>query len=122
VNKHEAPDDLRYLEAQSVRFQEGTLSGFRICTDDAQPLGNVDGVLISPMSRQLRYFVIETPGIFTSRRYLLPADEARAIVEEGRKTLRIDARMDEIHLEAFNASSVPQFSDDDLLAAMFSRA
>ena len=115
-------ENLRYLGAQSVRFSQGNLSGFRVCTEDAQPLGNVTGVLISPALRQLRYFVIQTPGVFSFREYLLPADVAGARLEEDQKTLRIDARKDELQLESFNARSVQEFSDSDLLEAIFTRA
>src|SRR4051794_22081067 len=37
--------DLRYLDAASVRIPAGFLSDFRVCTEDSQPLGNIDGVL-----------------------------------------------------------------------------
>ena len=122
MEQSERPENLRYLGARSVRFSETNLSGFRICTEDAQSLGSVGGVLISPSSRQLRYFVIETPGLFALRRYLLPADQVGATVEEGDKTLRIDARKDELQLQSFNPRSVQEFSDNDLLEAMFSHA
>lgn len=117
----ESTTDLRYLDAGSVRFPEGNLSGFRVFTEDDQVLGSVHGVLISPASRQLRYFVIEQPGFFAHRRYLLPV-EAGAIVQGDNRTLQIDARKDELELEAFRLSSVRQFSDGDLLEAMFSHA
>ena len=112
---------LRYLDAESVRCFTSNLSGFRVCTGDDQPLGSVNGVLISPASRQLRYFVIETPGIFAHRRYLLPA-EAGAVVDEDTKTLQIGAKKDELDLQSFKLRSVPQFSDTDLLETMFSTA
>jgi PRC-barrel domain len=95
--------------------------GFRACTEDAQPLGSINGVLISPSSRQLRYFVIETPGLFAHRRFLLPA-EAGVVVDEDSKTLQIGARKDELALQTFKLKSVPQFSDTDLLETMFSTA
>ena len=113
--------DLRYLDAHSVRCPAGSLSEFNVCTQDAQPLGNVNGVLISPTSRQLRYFVIEKPGWFAHRRFLLPA-EAGAVVQEAGKTLMIGARKDELDLRSFTPSSVPDFSDDDFLAAIFPAA
>jgi hypothetical protein len=111
--------DLRYLDAHSVRCAAGTLSDFRVCTeDDAEPLGQVGGVLISPSSRQLRYFVIERPGLFSRRRLLLPA-EAGAIVEGEEKRLTISARRDELDLATYQPRSVPEFSDDDLITTLF---
>jgi PRC-barrel domain len=110
--------DLRYLEAQSVRCPAGTLSDYRVCTQDAQSLGCVKGVLIRPSERRLAYFVIESPGLFIHRRYLLPVDSA-AVVQEEPGTLRVSARKDELDLQAFTPRSVPEFSDDDLLKTIF---
>jgi hypothetical protein len=109
--------DLRYLEAQSVRCPAGNLSEYRVCTQDAQSLGSVKGVLIRPSERRLAYFVIEAPGLFVHRRYLLPVDAAAVVQEHG--TLRISARKDELDLQTFTPRSVPEFSDDDLLKAIF---
>ena len=110
---------LRYLDASSVRCPAGYLSDFRVCTQDSEALGNIDGVLISPLTRRCEYFVIESRGFLSHKRFLLPV-EAGAIVEEP-ATLKINARKDELDLETFTPSSVPQFSDDDLIATMFSQ-
>ena len=114
-------ENLRYLDAHSVRCPAGDLSRFRVCTEDEENLGNVNGVLISPSTRQVRYYVIQTPGLLMKRRYLLPV-EAGATVEEDHMTLRIGARKDELDLQSYTPRSVQNFSDDDLLTAMFSAA
>lgn len=117
--KHtDAAADLRYLDAHSVRCPAGNLAEFRVCTEDAQPLGSVDGVLINPTQRQVRYFVIDRPGLFAHRRYLLSADEGAVLQSEG-KTLQIPARMEELELTSFSRRTVADFSDDDLVTAMF---
>jgi PRC-barrel domain len=110
---------LRYLDASSVRCPAGYLSDFQVCTQDSESLGNIGGVLISPLTRRCEYFVVESRGLLSHKRFLLPV-EAGAIVQEP-ATLKIDARKDELDLEAFTPSSVPQFSDDDLIATMFSQ-
>ena len=112
--------DLRYLEADSVRCAAGTLAEFPVVSQDAEALGSVNGVLISPATRRCEYLVIESPGIFSRRRYLLPF-EAVATVQDEPKRLQIAARKDELDLQAFTPSSVPEFSDEDLLTAMFTR-
>ena len=111
--------DLRYLEANSVRCSAGSLSDFRVRTEDSESLGSVEGVLISPTTRRCEYFVIESPGLFKHRRFLLPVETGASLEEP--KTLKINARKDELDLETFAPSSVPQFSDDDLLTTMFSK-
>jgi hypothetical protein len=110
--------DLRYLDAHSVRCPAGNLADLDVCTEDAQPLGTVNGVLISPSTRQLRYYVIGKSGLFSRRTYLLSVEEG-AVLQPDRKTLRIPARMDQLELTSFSPRSVPECSDDDLISAMF---
>ena len=114
-------NDLRYVDAESVKCSVGNLSGFRVCTEDAQPLGSMYGVLISPSARQLKYFVVAMTGRFLQRWYLVPAESGAQVIENSR-TLQIGARRDEVELEFFKPRSVPQFSDTDLLQVMFSGA
>jgi PRC-barrel domain protein len=111
--------DLRYLEANSVRCSLGNLADFRVCTSDSKSLGNIEGVLISPSTRRCEYFVLESRSLFEQQRFLLPVGTG-AIVEEP-KTLKIAARKDELDLETFTPSSVPQFSDEDLIATIFAQ-
>ena len=120
VKQLETAADLRYLEADNVNCPSGNLAEFRVVTADAEPLGNVSGVLISPTTRRCEYFVIESPGVFSQRRFLLPVD-AGAVLEDDGKSLRIPARKDELDLQTFSLHSVPGFSDDDMLTAMFAR-
>ena len=111
--------DLRYLDASSVRCPAGYLSDFQVCTQDSEALGNIGGVLISPLTRRCEYFVIEARGFLSHKRFLLPVDAGATLQEPA--TLKINARKDELDLETFTPSSVPQFSDDDLIATMFSQ-
>ena len=112
--------DLRYLKADSVNCPSGTLADFRVVTADAEALGNVSGVLISPATRRCEFFVIASPGLLSQRRFLLPVD-AGAVLENDPKSLRLSARKDELDLQSYTPHSVPQFSDEDLLTAMFTR-
>jgi PRC-barrel domain len=112
--------DLRYLEADSVRCPAGNLSDFRVCTTDAESLGNIRGVLISPSTRRCEYLVIESRGLFNHRRFLLPVD-AGAVVAEEPRTLKVSARKDELDLESFKPNSVRLFSDDDLVSTLITQ-
>ena len=111
--------DLRYLDASNVRCPAGYLSDFRVCTEDAEPLGHIDGVLISPVTRRCEYFVIEATGLFSHKHFLLPVEEGAILQEPA--TFKINARKDELDLETFTPSSVPEFSDDDLITTIFSQ-
>lgn len=111
--------DLRYLDAANVRCPAGYLSDFKVCTEDSESLGSINGVLICPVTRRCEYFVIETKGLFSHKRYLLPVEEGAILQEPA--TLKITARKDELDLETFTPSSVPEFSDDDLITTIFSQ-
>jgi hypothetical protein len=110
--------DLRYLGAESVQCATGSLSDFHVCTNDAQPLGSIDGVLISPSSRRLEYFVIESPGRFVRRKYLLPIG-AGPFVQADPQTLRVAVSKNELDLQMYAPRSIPEFTDDDLITTMF---
>jgi hypothetical protein len=106
--------DLRYLDADHVEHPSGTLQGVLMCTVDDEQLGLVDGVLVEPASRRLRYFVVKRTSTLRRRRYLLAADTLATLDE---KTLRVNAHLDD--LERFDLRSVQAFSEEDAVNAMF---
>jgi hypothetical protein len=110
--------DLRYLEAEHVRCPEGTLADLSVCTRDDEALGAIDGVLVDPVARRLRYFVVESPARVLRRRYLLRAD-APATFDRGARRLRVEADAGELEREGFDADAVPRFSDEDVVTAIF---
>jgi hypothetical protein len=112
-------DSLRYLEANAVDCPAGKLDGFSLLSQDEEALGAIDGVLIDPARRQIRYFVVEAPRLLSRRRYLVSADTPAVMVPEDH-ALRVEVPSDRIPRERFDSRSVPRFSDDDLLTALFS--
>jgi PRC-barrel domain protein len=111
-------DSLRYLGANAVECPVGKLEGLRLFSQDDEALGKIDGVLIDPTTRQLRYYVVDGTRLFYRRRYLVPADSP-AVVLPDHKALRVDIPADSIERQRFDARVIPPFSDDDLLTAMF---
>jgi hypothetical protein len=112
-------ENLRYLEALHVRCPAGTLADLSVCTRDDESLGDIDGVLVDPIERRLRYFVVHSPSRLIRRRYLVAAD-APACFENGGRRLRVEANADDLEVERFDERAVRHFSDEDVLAAMFS--
>lgn len=108
--------DLRYLEATQVEHPLGTLAGLSMWTQEDEKLGSLEGVLIEPASRRIRYFVVERPTMLRRRHYLLAGDTP-ASIEAGDRKLRVMAHEED--LERFDTRSVQNFSDDDLISAMF---
>jgi hypothetical protein len=110
--------DLRYIDAGRIDTPAGRLGHTALVSPNNEPLGKLDGIVIDPATRQVRYYVVEARGWLTSRHYLLPLTAAR--LDRGRNAVELDVeandigRLDEVELDAF-----PRFSDDDLLAALF---
>lgn len=112
-------DSLRYLKADAVECPVGKLNGLSLFSQDDEAIGAIDGVLIDPSTRKLRYYVVDSARMFNRRRYLVPADSPAVVVPEDR-ALRVEMPFDRIERQRFDSRTVPQFSDDDLLTALFS--
>ena len=110
--------DLRYIAADRVDTPAGRLSGaVVVCASDGT-LGKLDGIVVDPIGRKLRGYIVESRGWISSRRYFVPPVLARFDRDHGTLELGIGreeaSRFDEVDPEAF-----PSFSDDDLFAALF---
>ena len=111
--------NLCYLSASRVKSPAGALSELELRTPEDSKLGTVDGVLIDPAARRVCYYAIGTQKLFGRRRYLVPADRP-AQLEPERRTLRLQLSADELaQCPRLEANRVREFSDDDLLTAMF---
>jgi hypothetical protein len=115
----ESGQSLRYLDATDVECPVGRLEGLSLFSQDDEALGVIDGVLIDPITKQLRYFVVEAARLFNRRRYLVSADMPAVLLPEDRG-LRLELPSESIERQRFDSRAVPRFSDDDLLAGMFS--
>ncbi|MGB2715222.1 MAG: PRC-barrel domain-containing protein [Vicinamibacterales bacterium] len=111
-------DSLRYLDANAVECPVGKLEGLSLFTQDDEPIGRINGVLIDPAKRQIRYYVVDGSRLFYRRRYLVPADSPAVVVPEH-NALRMEVPSDSVERHRFDARAVQRFSDDDLLTAMF---
>ena len=105
---------LRYLDADHVEHPSGTLGGLAVCTDENESLGPLDGVLIEPSTRRVRYFVVGGARQAADR-YVLPADTPAVLDLRGR-TLRVNVHAAD--LERLG-DPVAEFSDEDVFTAIF---
>ena len=118
ANQLTSMDGLRYLEAEHVEHPSGTMAGLTLCSCDDEKLGTLEGVVLEPSSRRIRYFVVQRRASLMTRFYLLAAD-TQAVLDVRDRTLRVQARAED--LTRFDSRSVPHFSDEDAMTAMFSR-
>lgn len=105
--------DLRYLDAGHVEHPSGTLEGLSVCTEHNQQLGCLDGVLIEPSTRRVRFFVVDTAEP-SHERCTLPAD-AEVVLDLRKRTLRVGGAVDMQPLP----DPVQPFSDEDVMTALF---
>jgi hypothetical protein len=110
-------DGLCYLSARHVAMPGGTLDALELCNSEHESVGSVDGVLIDPPERRVRYFVVK---LRPSDHVLLPVDEI----------VYVDSEADGPHLEAapgarllqFDPQTVRPFSADDAVTSIFARS
>ena len=105
--------DLRYLDAGHVEHPTGTLEGLTVCNEGKEPLGELDGVLIEPSTRRVRYFVVDTDKP-THDRYMFAAD-APMVLDIRARTLTVGGGIDMEPL----SDPVQPFSDEDVMTALF---
>jgi sporulation protein YlmC with PRC-barrel domain len=108
---------LCYLDAANVNSPAGALSELDVVTADGEKLGNIAGVVIEAAAGRARYLDVRSSGWLQQRHYLVEADQL-AQVDSERKQLRL-LSTDVKEIAGLDPSSLRQFSDDDLLAAMF---
>jgi hypothetical protein len=112
---------LRYLNASKVDSPAGALSEMEVQTDAGEGIGDLDGVLIDPAARRISYYVIALRRWVGHRRCLLPAD-APAQLEGAGKALRFCINLPALEsCQEFRKGDVREFSDGDLVSAMFAR-
>jgi hypothetical protein len=110
--------DFRYIDAERLGTSAGRLDDVAVVSPSNAPLGKLDGVIVDPAERQVRYYVVASRGWLSSRHYLLPLRPARLI--RDRRALEVDVEVDEIKkCEQVDPDALPQFSDEDLVTAIF---
>lgn len=110
-------EPLKYVDAQHIDTPAGRLDGAVLVSPTQAQIGKLDGVLIDPLDRKVRYYVVES-GRPSSRHYLLPLTATR--LDRVRRALEVDVEADEIQrLDEVEPDRLPRFDDDDLMAALF---
>jgi hypothetical protein len=110
---------LRYIDANCVQSPAGALADVDLCDMNGRPIGSLEGVLVDPVERRLRFYVVDSGSRRGPRHYLLPTEWPAQVASDG-KALKIDADSDELAgCDEFRESDVQRFSDDDFIAAMF---
>jgi hypothetical protein len=110
---------LRYIAAECVDTPSGRLDGTVLVSPSEETVGTLDGMIIDPIERSVRYFVVRSRNWLKTHRHLVPAMPAR--LDSENKRLHVDIEADELpQLREVRSNSFERYSDDDLIAALFS--
>jgi len=118
VRMESAEARLRYIDGSKVQTPGGLLDQLDVLNQEDSNVGRVEGIVVDPAERQVRYFVFKSRRPFRSRHYLLPLGPAT--IDAENKALHVDAQTDDLdELIDGPAKRFPPFTDDDLLTALF---
>ena len=102
------PVQLCYLDAKQIEGPLGDFEGAEIRTDSDGKVGHLDGIVVDPTERRVRYLVVEDEG-YLNRRYLVPIDATRVDVEGHALCVEGD-NADMRQYEEFNRDAFRSFS------------
>ncbi len=115
-----AEPHLRYISANRVEVPGGLLDQLDVVSDEESTVDKVEGIVVDPAERQVRYFVLKSPRRLRPRHYLLPL--APATIDAEHKTLHLDIHPNDLaELVDGPTKAFAPFSDDDLIVALFSK-
>src|SRR5215831_9554137 len=113
----ESVEPLKYVAAHRIDTPAGRLGGAALVSPTHAQVGKLDGVLVDPLDRKIRYYVIES-GRVSPRHYLLPLTATR--LDREHCALEVDVEADEIQrLDEVEPDRLPRFDDNDLVAALW---
>ena len=95
---------LRYVEAGRVQDRTLALDGMKVRNDVGEKLGTIDGLIVDNDTGRTYYLVVNAPGWFSSRQWLLPI---------GLTHLDDDRRSVVAHLSREHVNHFPGFDKDE---------
>jgi hypothetical protein len=108
---------LRYLSADGIRGPLPRFSNVDVRSESGT-IGRLDGIIIDPPAKRMRYLVVDIADHGDHHRYLVRPSATR--VDISHRALEIDLDKAGVeHCPEFDAPKFPRYSPDDLLAALF---
>jgi hypothetical protein len=109
---------LRYIDAAHVDSPVGSLNAIKVLSSSEGNVGKLDGLIIDPIERQIRYFVVESRRLLRARRYLVPVTPAT--IDPEQRTLRLEFESEHLdELPEVPSKAFRPYSDDDFMSALF---
>jgi hypothetical protein len=109
---------LRHLQAAKIETSMGSLDHIPVLSPTTGSLGQLEGIIIDPTERHVRFYVVESKRWFKTHRYLLPDSPMR--IDPDCKALHVDVEADDLtNLPELEDNVFPSFSDEDLITTIF---
>ena len=86
---------------------EYNLEGYNCFDANGEKLGDVDGVIVDAETMQPRYVVVDTGGWFSSKRFVVPAGDIRAIDDDAR-----DVYFQTLTKELLQSGAYPRYDEE----------
>jgi hypothetical protein len=117
MTRHRHRSRLRYVDATRIDRQPLAFDRLDVRDRAGHRLGRLDGLVVDPRTRRVRFLVISSPGWLGSHRYLVPLREAQ--VDRERQSLAVDVAAEAFkqHRTSFDPDTIPSLSDADMVAA-----
>ena len=96
-------EHLRHLDAAKIETPVGPLDDVVVVSTSDVPLGKLEGVIVDPQERHVRYYVVESRDWFKTHRYLVP--DAPHHIDWNRRAMQVE--LDEAAL-----AQLPELRDD----------
>jgi sporulation protein YlmC with PRC-barrel domain len=95
---------LRYIEAGKIHDRTLALEGMKVRNEAGEKLGTVDGLIVDSDSGRTYYIVVDAPGWFSARQWLLPIGQTH--LDDDRDALIA-------HLSRDQVNRFPGFDKDE---------
>lgn len=104
---------LRYIEADKIQDRTLALGGMKVRNDAGEKLGNVDGLIVDSDSGRTYYIVVDAPGWFSSKQYLIPIGQTR--LDDEREALIANLTKDQVNkFPGFDKDEFDTLSEGDI--------
>ena len=110
---------LRYIEAGKIQDRTLPLEGMKVRNNAGETLGSVDGLIVDSDSGRTYYIVVDAPGWFSARQWLLPIGQTH--LDDEREGLIAHLTRDQVNrfpgfdkdqFETLSEADVKRINDD----------
>jgi hypothetical protein len=96
------------------------MAGLIVRDRSVRPLGTLDGLVVDPPTRSVRYIVLKPIHNDNRQRQVLPWNSGSVRIDDDGHSLWLDIPSNpRSRCEWFDTASVQPFSDDDLITMIF---